>query len=219
MPTCTAPARRRMRSPPAWTDRSASRWPTARVDNRLLGSTLGIDPARGQPARSGRPRRHQRDRVLRRPYRRQPRHRHAALAGARSSLLTMDGGGSMNLGAETLDLHVRPQARRGRHRPRRAAARQRLVPRTVRRARPRRGGRRECRNVAGGAPRHATPLGAIAGALGGSKLLGGAGGATAARPSRRRGQPAGRTAAAGRQPAASPPAGTAAEAAQPRQRC
>ena len=28
-----------------------------------------------------------------------------------SSLLTMDGSGSLNLGAETLDLHVRPQAR------------------------------------------------------------------------------------------------------------
>ena len=109
-PTCTAPARRRMPSPAAWTDRSAWRWPKA-------PSTIACSAAHWahrcacQPARSGRPRRQQRDRVLRRPYRRQSRHRHAAHLLLASSLLTMDGDGSMNLGAETLDLHVRPQAR------------------------------------------------------------------------------------------------------------
>ena len=92
-----------------------------------------------------------------------------------SSLLTMDGGGSLNLGAETLDLRVRPQARvagTGLVVPLRD---QRAVPIAGRRARRRR--RRSPRmpepwQVPCSAARRRSGL--VAGALGAKQLFGGA---------------------------------------------
>jgi uncharacterized protein involved in outer membrane biogenesis len=90
-----------------------------------------------------------------------------------SSLLTMDGGGSVNLGNETLDLRVRPQGR--------VAGTEIVVPMRIS------GSWRSpatapdaaatvtqnAGSVAGAVLGQATPLGAIAGALGGKQLLGG----------------------------------------------
>ena len=107
----------------------ARAWPTARVDNRLLGSTLGsilreinlLDlVGRGGTSQ-----------VQCFAARLDANHGIATVRSLvlASSLLTMDGDGSVNLGAETLDLRVRPQAQAGRHRPCRAGAGQRAVPR------------------------------------------------------------------------------------------
>jgi uncharacterized protein involved in outer membrane biogenesis len=95
-----------------------------------------------------------------------------------SSLLTLNGDGTMNLGAETLDLHVRPQAR--------VAGTGLVVPLRVTGSfrapsaapDPAAAVAANAGTVAGLALRGATPLGAIAGALGQQKLFGGgAGGA------------------------------------------
>jgi uncharacterized protein involved in outer membrane biogenesis len=93
-----------------------------------------------------------------------------------SSLLTLNGGGSMNLGAETLDLLVRSQAR--------LAGTGVVVPLRVTGSfrapsaapDPAAAVADNAGTIAGLALRGATPFGAIAGALGGSKLLGGGGG-------------------------------------------
>ncbi len=119
-----------------------------------------------------------------------------------SSLLTLNGGGSMNLGAETLDLLVRSQARlagTGVVVPLRVTGSFRspsAVPDPAAAVADNAG------TIAGLALRGATPFGAIAGALGGSKLLGGGGGGAdcGAALAIARGQPAS-TAPAARQPA------------------
>ncbi len=90
-----------------------------------------------------------------------------------SSLLTMDGGGSVNLGNETLDLRVRPQGR--------VAGTQIVVPMRI--SGPWRSPAtapdaaaavtQNAGSVAGAVLGQTTPLGAIAGALGGKQLLGG----------------------------------------------
>jgi AsmA protein len=90
-----------------------------------------------------------------------------------STLLTMDGGGSVNLGNETLDLRVRPQGR--------VAGTEIVVP--VRISGPWRSPAtapdaaaavtQNAGSVAGAVLGQTTPLGAIAGALGGKQLLGG----------------------------------------------
>ena len=90
-----------------------------------------------------------------------------------SSLLTMDGTGTVNLGAETLDLRLRPQGR--------VAGTAVVVP--VRVTGPWRAPNTEpdaagavaanAGTVAGTVLGTATPLGAVAGLLGGQKLLGG----------------------------------------------
>jgi AsmA protein len=122
----------------------------------------------------------------------------------RSSLLTLDGDGSMNLGAETLDLHVRPQGRVG--------GTGLVVPMRV-------GGSFHAPSAApdpaatvaanagtvAGVLSHTTPLGAIAGAMGGQRLLGG-GAECGPALAIARGQPGGAV-----------PAGQAAQPAQPSQ--
>jgi uncharacterized protein involved in outer membrane biogenesis len=90
-----------------------------------------------------------------------------------SSLLTMDGGGSVNLANETLDLRVRPQGR--------VAGTEIIVP--VRVSGPWRSPAtapdaaaavsQNAGSVAGAVLGQTTPLGAIAGALGGKQLFGG----------------------------------------------
>jgi uncharacterized protein involved in outer membrane biogenesis len=101
-----------------------------------------------------------------------------------SSLLTMDGGGSVNLGNETLDLRVRPQGR--------VAGTEIVVP--LRISGPWRSPAtapdaaaavtQNAGSVAGAVLGQTTPLGAIAGALGGKQLLGGSeGGCGGPRPS------------------------------------
>jgi uncharacterized protein involved in outer membrane biogenesis len=90
-----------------------------------------------------------------------------------SSLLTMDGGGSVNLGNETLDLRVRPQGR--------VAGTEIVVPMRI--SGPWRSPAtapdaaaavtQNAGSVAGAVLGQTTPLGAIAGALGGKQLLGG----------------------------------------------
>ncbi len=90
-----------------------------------------------------------------------------------SSLLTMDGSGSVNLGNETLDLRVRPQGR--------VAGTQIVVPMRI--SGPWRSPAtapdaaaavtQNAGSVAGAVLGQTTPLGAIAGALGGKQLLGG----------------------------------------------
>ena len=84
----------------------------------------------------------------------------------------MDGGGSLNLGAETLDLHVRPQARLagiGIVIPIRISGPFRS-PSTV--SDPAAAIGQNAGTVAGAVLSGATPLGALAGALGGKQLLG-----------------------------------------------
>ena len=91
-----------------------------------------------------------------------------------SSLLSMDGGGSVNLGAETLDLHIRPQARlagTGIVVPMRISGPWR-APATVPDASAVAG---NAGAMAGALLGNATPLGMIAGALGGKQILGGSG--------------------------------------------
>ena len=157
-----------------------------------------IDPAPGQSARPGRPRRHQPDPMLRRAARR--RHGIATVRSLvlASSLLTMDGSGSLNLGAETLDLRVRPQAQGCRHRSRRAAARSagrsdRRPPRPT----PTAAVTENAGTVAGAVLGNTTPLGLVAGALGGAATVRRRRRSIAARPSRvARGTPG----AAGRPP-------------------
>jgi uncharacterized protein involved in outer membrane biogenesis len=90
-----------------------------------------------------------------------------------SSLLTMDGGGSMNLGAETLDLRVRPQTKvvgTGIVVPLKITGSFRSPSTT-----PDAAGAvtQNAGTVAGTVLGSTTPLGAIAGALGGKQLLGG----------------------------------------------
>ncbi len=93
-----------------------------------------------------------------------------------SSLLTLNGDGAMNLGAETLDLHVRTQAR--------VAGTGLVVPLHVTGSfrapsaapDPAAAVTANAGTIAGLALRGATPFGAIAGALGEQKLLGGGGG-------------------------------------------
>ncbi len=89
-----------------------------------------------------------------------------------SSLLTMEGNGSLNLGAETLDLHVRPQAKiagTGVVVPLRISGPFRS-PATV--PDPAAAVSQNAGTVAGALLGNTTPLGAIAGALGGKQLLG-----------------------------------------------
>ena len=106
-----------------------------------------------------------------------------------SSLLTMDGDGSLNLGAETLDLRLRPQAK--------LAGTGVVVP--VRVAGPFRSPSttpdasaavtQNAGTVASALFFKTTPLGLAAGALGGQKMLGGGGpecGAAPAAPSQPR---------------------------------
>jgi uncharacterized protein involved in outer membrane biogenesis len=91
-----------------------------------------------------------------------------------SSLITMDGTGSINLGDETVDLHLRPQGR--------VAGTELIVPLHV--TGPLRGPSAapdpagsvaaNAGNIAGAVVGNATPLGMIAGALGGQKLAPGA---------------------------------------------
>lgn len=91
-----------------------------------------------------------------------------------SSMLTLDGSGSINLGAETLDLRLRPQGR--------VAGTSVVVPLRV--SGPLRSPATvpdpaaavaaNAGTVAGGLLGNATPLGAVAGILGGQNLLGGA---------------------------------------------
>jgi hypothetical protein len=121
-----------------------------------------------------------------------------------SSLLTMDGGGSVNLGAETLDLRVRPQAR--------VAGTGLVVPLKI-------GGSfrspttapdaaatvtQNAGTVAGTVLGNTTPLGAIAGALGGKQLLGGSEADCAGALAAARGA-AGGTAPAAQGPQSAPP--------------
>ena len=90
-----------------------------------------------------------------------------------SSLLTADGDGSLNLGAETLDLRLRPQARLagvGIVIPIRISGPFRS-PSTV--SDPAAAIGQNAGTVAGAVLSGATPLGALAGALGGKQLLGG----------------------------------------------
>ncbi len=100
-----------------------------------------------------------------------------------SSLLTMDGGGSVDLGSETVDLRVRPQGR--------VAGTEIVVP--LRISGPWRSPATapdaaaavtsNAGSVAGAVLGQTTPLGAIAGALGGKQLLGRAeGGCGSPRP-------------------------------------
>ena len=90
-----------------------------------------------------------------------------------STLLTVDGDGSLNLGAETLDLRLRPQARLagvGLVVPIRVSGPFRS-PSTA--SDPTAAVTQNAGTVAGAVLSGATPLGAIAGALGGKQLLGG----------------------------------------------
>lgn len=110
----------------------------------------------------------------------------------KSQLLTLDGDGSMNLGAETLDLHVRPQGRVGGTGfvvPLRVAGSFRAPSAAPD---PAAAVAANAGTVAGAVLSHTTPLGAIADAMGGQKLLGGgAGGADCgAALAAARGQPA-----------------------------
>ena len=126
----------------------------------------------------------------------------------RSSLLSLEGDGSVNLGAETLDLRIRPEAR--------VAGAGVVVPLHVTgpfRAPsavpdPAAAAVANAGTVAGLALRGATPFGAIAGALGGERLLGGGTGGTGCGPALAiaRGQQTG---------APARPAGQPAPAAQP----
>ncbi len=91
-----------------------------------------------------------------------------------ATLLTMDGDGSLDLGAETLDLHVRPQAKLagvGVVLPIRISGPFRS-PHTA--SDPAAAVAQSAGTVAGAVLGGATPLGLIAGALGGKQLLGGA---------------------------------------------
>jgi AsmA protein len=91
-----------------------------------------------------------------------------------SSLLTMDGDGTLNLGGETLDLRVRPQARvagTGLVVPLRVTGSFR-APSTV--PDPAAAVTQNAGTVAGAVLSKTTPLGIVAGALGEKKLLGGA---------------------------------------------
>ncbi len=120
-----------------------------------------------------------------------------------SSLLTLNGDGTLNLGAETLDLHVRPQAR--------VAGTGLVVPLRVTGSfrapsavpDPAAALTANAGTVAGLALRGATPFGAIAGALGQQKLFGGgaSGADCGASLAIARGQPGG---AAPAHPAAQP---------------
>jgi hypothetical protein len=91
-----------------------------------------------------------------------------------SSLLTLDGEGSVNLGAETLDLRLRPQAR--------VAGTGLVVPMRVTgpfrspsaAPDPTAAVTQNAGTVAGAVLGNTTPLGIVAGALGAKKLLGGA---------------------------------------------
>ena len=91
-----------------------------------------------------------------------------------SSLLTLDGSGSLNLGAETLDLHVRPQAR--------VAGTGLVVPLRISgpfrspsaAPDPTAAVTENAGTVAGAVLGNTTPLGLAAGALGGKQLFGGA---------------------------------------------
>jgi AsmA protein len=90
-----------------------------------------------------------------------------------SSLLTVDGGGSVNLGSETLDLRLRPQARvagTGIVVPLRIAGPWRTPATTPDAAA---AVTQNAGTVAGAVLGQTNPLGAIAGALGGKQLLGG----------------------------------------------
>jgi uncharacterized protein involved in outer membrane biogenesis len=111
----------------------------------------------------------------------------------KSSLLTLDGDGSINLGAETIDLHVRPQGRvagTGFVVPLRVAGSFRAPSAAPD---PTAAVTANAGTVAGAVLSHTTPFGALAGAMGGQKLLGG--GATGAdcgpALAMARGQPAG----------------------------
>ncbi len=122
-----------------------------------------------------------------------------------SSLLTLTGDGSMNFGAETLDLRVRPQARvagTGLVVPLRVTGTFR-TPTAV--PDPAAAVAANAGTVAGLALRGATPFGAFAGALGEQKLLGGGGGGAdcGGALAIARGQPAS-TAPAAHQPTAEP---------------
>jgi AsmA protein len=122
-----------------------------------------------------------------------------------SSLLTLTGDGSMNFGAETLDLRVRPQARvagTGLVVPLRVTGSFR-APNAV--PDPAAAIAANAGTVAGLALRGATPFGAFAGALGEQKLLGGGGGGAdcGAALAIARGQPAS-TAPAAHQPTTEP---------------
>jgi AsmA protein len=123
-----------------------------------------------------------------------------------SSLLTMDGDGSINLGAETLDLRVRAQARvvgTGLVVPLRVTGPLRAPSATPD---PAAAIAANAGTVAGAVITGTTPLGMIAGVLGGQKLLGGGADSAAdcgAALALARGQPA--------------PAGPAHQAAQPAQ--
>jgi hypothetical protein len=91
-----------------------------------------------------------------------------------STLFIMDGDGSVNLGAETLDLHVRPQAK--------LAGVGLVVPLRVSgpfrspsaASDPAAAVTQNAGTVAGALLSGTTPLGLVAGALGGKQLLGGA---------------------------------------------
>jgi len=90
-----------------------------------------------------------------------------------STLLTVDGNGSLNLGAETIDLHLRPQARLagvGLVVPIRVSGPFRS-PSTA--SDPAATVAQNAGTVAGALLSGTTPLGAVAGALGGKQLLGG----------------------------------------------
>jgi uncharacterized protein involved in outer membrane biogenesis len=134
-----------------------------------------------------------------------------------SSLLTLNGDGTLNLGAESLDLHIRPQAR--------VAGTGLVVPLRVTGSfrapsavpDPAAAVAANAGTVAGLALRGATPFGAIAGALGQQKLFGGGGGSAECGPTLAiaRGQPGGTAPA---RPAAQPePSGQPAQPHQPAQ--
>ena len=132
----------------------------------------------------------------------------------KSSLLTLDGDGSMNLGAETLDLHVRPQGRVGGTgfvMPLRVAGSFRAPSAAPD---PTAAVAANAGTVAGAVLNHTTPFGALAGAMGGQKLLGGSATGADCGPALAiaRGQPAG-AAPAGQ---AAPPAPSGQPAAQPK---
>ena len=215
-PTCTAAAPRRTRSRPASMVRWGSRMANGTVDNRLLGSTLGsilrevnlLDlVGRGGTSQ-----------VQCFAARLDASHGIATVRSLvlASSLLTMDGGGSLNLGAETLDLRVRPQARlpapASSCRCGSAGRSGRRPPRPTRR-----GGHRECGNRGG------SRAGQHDAARADRRRAGREASCSAARrrdcgaASRRPRQPAGRRGTPGRARRA-PAAGTAAEAARRGQR-
>ena len=162
-----------MRSPPAWTGRWGSAWPTApsttvcwaaRLDRCCARSTCSIWSGEGGASQ-----------VQCFAARLDANHGIAACGrcGTASSLLSMDGDGSLNLGNETLDLRVRPETR--------IAGTALVVPMRITgpfrspssAPDPTATVTQNAGTVAGAVLGNTTPMGLIAGALGVKQLQGG----------------------------------------------